>query len=91
MKENKYIYDLQHFQMIRFYGENLNQKQKKVGTKRDTYETVNALYKGQELTLNDFKYEIFPIKSTQGKRLKRLTVKQISLTQVKAGIHLQYY
>ena len=35
MKENKYIYDLQHFQVIRFYGENLNQKQKKVGTKRE--------------------------------------------------------
>ena len=31
---------------------------------RDTYETVNALYEGRKVTLNDFKSEIFPIKPT---------------------------
>ena len=34
---------------------------------RDTYESINALYGGIELVLNDFKGGIFPLKSTQGK------------------------
>ena len=52
---------------------------------------VNALYEGQELTINAFKSGIFPIKSTQGKELKILTPKQmlqrlpIAFTHVKAG------
>ena len=61
--------------------------------KRNTFGSVNALYKGQELTLNTFKSEIFPIQATQGKgrpsdiarvatvfertRLKVLTPKQM--------------
>ena len=35
--------------------------------KRNTYESVNALYEGRELTLNAFKSGIFPTKEKQGK------------------------
>ena len=34
---------------------NLDQDQKKVSKNRDTYESVNALYEGRELTVNAFK------------------------------------
>ena len=33
----------------------------------NTFDSVNALYEGQELTLNAFKSGIFTIKETQGK------------------------
>ena len=52
--------------------------------------SVNALYEGQQLTLNAFLSGIFLIKSTQGKGVKILTLKQmlqllsIDLAQVKA-------
>ena len=38
--------------------------------KKDTYKTEYALYGGQELILNAFRSEIFPIK-TQGKGLRK--------------------
>ena len=64
-----------------------------------TFDRVNAPYKGWELIVNTFRSEIFPIKSTRGKRLlsdlatrlKILTPKQIfqklpiALAQVKSG------
>ena len=54
--------------------------------KRDTYESVYVLYEGRELTLNAFWKGIFPIKPTQGKRLKMLTLKKmLVLAQIKAG------
>ena len=59
--------------------------------KRNTFDSLNALYEGRELTLNAFKSGIFPIKEKQGKGLKILTPKQIlqrlpiALAQVKAG------
>ena len=34
----------------------------------NTFDSVNALYEGQELTLNAFRSGIFPIKATQGKK-----------------------
>ena len=66
---------------------------------RYTFDRVNALYKSRELIVNTFRSKIFPIKSTQGKRLlsdlatrlKILTPKQIfqklpiALAQVKSG------
>ena len=70
---------------------NLDQDQKKIRKKRNTYESVNALYENRELTLNAFKSEIFPIKAIKGKGLKILTLKQmlqrlpIALAEVKAG------
>ena len=59
--------------------------------KINAFESVNALYEGQELTLNAFRKGIFPIKETHGKGLKILTLKQmlqrlsIALAQVKGG------
>ena len=37
---------------------------------RNTFESVNALYEGWELTLNTFKSDIFLIKSREGKNWK---------------------
>ena len=70
---------------------NLDQNQNKVKVTKNTIETVNALYGGQELILNAFRSGIFPMKEKQGKWLITLTPKQmlqrlpIALAQVKAG------
>ena len=59
--------------------------------KINTFDSVSALYEGQELTLKAFRSGIIPIKEKQGKGLKILTPKQMiqrlpmSLTQVKAN------
>ena len=62
--------------------------------KRNTFDSVSALYEGQESTLNAFRSSILPIKEKQGKQgkgLKILHPKQmlqrlpIALAQVKAG------
>ena len=45
--------------------------------KRNTFDSVNALYEGQELSVNAFRSGIFPIKETKGNRLKILTPKQM--------------
>ena len=119
-KANKYLYDFQQFERIKFFGDSVytgkvniyeaemdqsnlleymvklnykskpNSKESKA-KKQNTFDRVNALYEGRELTLNAFRSGIFPIKATQGKGLKILTPKQmlqilpIALTQVKAG------
>ena len=49
----------------------------KADKKSDTFESVNNLFKGQELTFNAFKNEIFPLKSTRREGLKILAPKQI--------------
>ena len=71
---------------------NKDQDQKQIRIKKsNTYESANVLYQGWELTPNGFKSGIFPIKSTQGQRLKIATLKQmllrlpIALAQVQAG------
>ena len=59
--------------------------------KKNTFDSVSAIYEGRELTLNAFRSGIFPIKEKKGKRLKILTPKQmllrlpIAFAQVKAG------
>ena len=59
--------------------------------KRNTFDSVNALFEGRELTLNAFRIGVFPVKATKGEGLKILTPKQmlqrlpIALAQVKAG------
>ena len=59
--------------------------------KINTYESVNAICKGRELTLNPLKGGMFPIRATKGEGLKILTLKQIlqrlpiALAQVKVG------
>ena len=45
--------------------------------KRNTFESANALYEGRELIINASRSGTFPIKETQGKRLKILTPKQM--------------
>ena len=70
---------------------NLDQEQKKIQIKkRDTFESVNAIYEGRESILNAVRSGIFP-KRNKGKGLKILTPKQmlqrlmIAIAQVKAG------
>ena len=59
--------------------------------KCNTYESVNALYEGGELSLNAFNKGISSLKSTQGKELKILTPKKllrrlpVVVAQVQAG------
>ena len=59
--------------------------------KRHTFDKVNALYGGLELTLSAFISEILPLKPSKGKGLKILTPQlmilrlPIALAQVKAG------
>ena len=61
------------------------------GKKRDTFDSVSALYEGRELTLSAYRSIKFPIREKKGKRTKILTPKQmlrklpIALAQVKAG------
>ena len=56
---------------------NLDQNQNKVKVTKNTIETVNALYGGQELILKAFRSGIFPMKEKQGKWLITLTPKQM--------------
>ena len=58
---------------------------------KNTFESVNALYEGRELTLSAFRSRIFPIKATKCDGLKIITPKQmlqrlaIALEKVMAG------
>ena len=75
-----------------------DQDQNQTKRKNNTYDRADALYEQGELTLNVFKIEIFPLRSTQGKRrppelatrFKILTSKQmlrrflVALVQVQA-------
>ena len=45
--------------------------------KRNTFDSINALYEDRELILNAFRSVIFPIKTAKGKGLKILTPKQM--------------
>ena len=59
--------------------------------KRNTYESINALYEGMEMVLNAFKSGIFLLPSTKGVDLKisapkeMLQILPIALAQVKAS------
>ena len=76
---------------------NINRSKEDKDTKRNTFDSINALYEGRELTLNAFRSGIFLIKEKKRKGLKVLTPKEmlqrlpIALAQVKAGIHLKTY
>ena len=69
----------------------LDQDQKQIKKKSHTHESVNALFKVRELTLDAFKSEIFSLKQTHRKGLKILSPKQmlkrlpIGLAQVQEG------
>ena len=42
--------------------------------KRNTFEYINALYEVPELTLNVFKSRIFPLKTSQEKRIENINL-----------------
>ena len=69
----------------------LDQQLKQIKKKSHTDESVNALFKVWELTLDAFKSEIFSLKPTHRKGLKILSPKQmlkrlpIGLAQVQEG------
>ena len=71
------------------FRENSKPRTKTSKDKRNTFESVNALYEARELILNAFKSGIFSIKATKEKGQKILTPKQmlqrvpIALGQVK--------
>ena len=52
---------------------NLNQDQKKIRIKKkNTSDSLSALYEGRELTLNAFRSGVFPIKEKKRKRNKNI-------------------
>ena len=90
---NKYVLNSQQFEMIRSLNDSIfNGKtiQDEADKKRNNLS--NSIL---ECFLNAFKSEIFPLKSTQRKRIKRLAHKQmlqkfpIALAQLKAATHLK--
>ena len=77
--------------LVKFNDKSRARSKEDKNKKRNTFDSVTALYEGRELTLNAFRSEIFPIKATQGKGLKISSPKQIfqrlpiALAPVKAG------
>ena len=77
--------------MVKFNDKSRPRSKEDKNKKRNTFDSVTALYEGRELTLNAFRSGIFPIKATHGKGLKISSPKQIferlpiALASVKAG------
>ena len=77
--------------MVKFNNKSKPKTKEGKNKKQNTFDRVNSLYEGCEVTLNSFRSKLFPIKATQRKGLKVLTPKQmlerlpIALAQVKAG------
>ena len=77
--------------MVKFNNKSKPKTKEGKAVKQNTFDSVNALYEGRELALNDFRSGIFPIKAAQGKNLKICTPKQmlqripIAFAQVKTG------
>ena len=61
--------------IIKFKNKSRSKRKEGRVKKRNTFDRVTALYEGQELTLNAFKSEIFPIKEKQSEGLKILTLR----------------
>ena len=53
--------------MVKFNNKSRPKTKEGKYKKRNTFESVSALYEGRVLTLNDFRSRIFPIKEKQGK------------------------
>ena len=60
--------------MIKFDNESRPRKKENKDKKRNTFDSVNALYEGRELTLNTLRSRIFAIEETQGKGRTRMLV-----------------
>ena len=77
--------------MVKFNDKSKPKRKEGKDKKQNTFDRVNALCEGRELTLNAFRSGTFPIKAAKGKGLKISTPKQmlqrlpIALAQVKAG------
>ena len=57
--------------MVKFNNSSKPKTKERKDKKWNTFDSVNALYKGRQLTLNTFGSGIFPITVTQGKRFSR--------------------
>ena len=77
-------------EIVEFNKKRNQETQREKKRKRDTYESINALYEGREMVFNTFKKGIFMLPRTKDAGLKMLTLKQllqrlpIALTQAKA-------
>ena len=77
--------------MVQFNNKSIQKNKEGKDKKMNTFDSVNALYEGQELTLNAFKSGIFLLKAKKGEGFKMLTPKQmlqrlpIAIAQVKTG------
>ena len=60
--------------MVKFNNKSKPTTEKGKAKKQNTFDRVNALYKGRELPVNAFRSRIFPIKGTQVKGRPRLLV-----------------
>ena len=58
--------------MVKFNNKSRSKRKKGKDKKRNTFDSVSALYEGRELTLNAFRSGIFPIKETQGNGRPRM-------------------
>ena len=58
--------------MVKFINKYKPKTRERKAKKQNTFDSVNALYEGRELTLNHFRSRIFPIKATQGKGRPRM-------------------
>ena len=71
--------------MVKFNNKYRAQSKEDKDNKWNTFDSVDAIHEGQELTWNFFRSRIFPIKETQGKRRPRmLALRHLGLaTQLK--------
>ena len=71
--------------MVKFNNKYRARSKKDKDNKWNTFDSVNAVYEGQELTRNFFRSRIFPIKAIQGKgRTRMLALRHLDLaTQLK--------
>ena len=58
--------------IVKFNNKSRPKTKKGNDKKQNTFDSVNTLYEGRELTLNAFRSGIFPIKATQGKGRPRM-------------------
>ena len=64
--------------MVKFNNKSKPKTKEGKAEKQNTFDSVNALYEGRELALNDFRSGIFPIKAAQGKNLKYVLLNKCS-------------
>ena len=58
--------------MVKFNNKSRPRSKEDKDKKRNTFDCVNALYEGRELSLNALKSEIFSIKEKEKKKRKKI-------------------